>query len=195
MDPYQLIDQHIAHMCAFSPTDIEYFHSLLKVKRYPKKTFLLKEGEVSNMESFIVKGCVRSYFINDKGDEVTLQFGIEGWWIGDVSSFYDRTPSHMFIETLEDSDLLYLTPETKEQLLTQVPGFERFFRILVQRNVTALQDRLFKTIATDGAQKYLDFLKKYPTIPQRVPQHYIASYLGFTPEFLSRIRKRLASGN
>jgi CRP-like cAMP-binding protein len=97
----------------------------------------------------------------------------------------------MFIETLEDCEVLYLTPETKEELLAQVPKFERVFRLMVQRNLSSLQKRLFKTIATTAAEKYLDFITRYPTIPQRVAQHYIASYLGFTPEFLSKVRGRL----
>ena len=97
----------------------------------------------------------------------------------------------MFIETLEDCELLVLTPETKEALLRKAPCFERMFRLMVQRNLSRLQERLFQTIATTAVEKYLDFLERYPTIPQRIPQHYIASYLGFSPEFLSKVRNRL----
>jgi CRP-like cAMP-binding protein len=98
----------------------------------------------------------------------------------------------MFIETLEDCELLTLNLPTKEALLARVPKLERVFRIMVQRNLSVLQARLFKTIATSATDKYLDFIKRYPSMPQRVAQHYIASYLGISPEFLSKIRTRLA---
>ena len=124
--------------------------------------------------------------------EVTLQFAIEDWWVSDIASFHEQKPSHMFIEALEDCELLVLNPATKESLLQQLPSLERYFRLMVQRNLSSLQSRLFKTIATSAQDKYLDFLEKYPTIPQRVPQHYIASYLGISPEFLSKVRTRMA---
>lgn len=98
----------------------------------------------------------------------------------------------MFIETLEDCEILVLTPETKEELLHKVPKFERLFRLMVQRNLSRMQERLFQTISTNATDKYLDFLERYPSIPQRVAQHYIASYLGMSPEFLSKVRTRLA---
>jgi CRP-like cAMP-binding protein len=98
----------------------------------------------------------------------------------------------MYIETLEDCELLLLTPENKEKLLARVPGFERMFRLMVQRNLAQTQERLFRTISSTAVEKYLDFLNRYPAIPQRVAQHYIASYLGFSPEFLSKVRKKLS---
>ena len=98
----------------------------------------------------------------------------------------------MFIETLEDCELLLLNPETKELALSKLPKLERVFRLMVQRNLSVLQGRLFTTIATSAEDKYLDFMRRYPTIPQRVAQHYIASYLGISPEFLSKIRTRLS---
>jgi CRP-like cAMP-binding protein len=123
---------------------------------------------------------------------VTLQFAIENWWVSDIASFHEGKPSKMFIETLEDCELLMLTPETKENLLITMPCFERMFRLLVQRNLSRLQERLFQTIAITAVEKYLDFIDRYPTIPQRVAQHYIASYLGFSPEFLSKVRTKLS---
>lgn len=106
-----------------------------------------------------------------------------------------QQPSQLYIETLENSQLFILTPETKEQLLAQVPKFERVFRLLLQRNLSATQNRLIQTISKPAQDKYLEFLKKYPTLPQRVAQHYIASYLGISPEFLSKIRNRLAKNS
>ena len=120
-----------------------------------------------------------------------MQFAIEDWWVSDIASFHEQKPSRMFIETLEDCEVLVLTPASKETLLKEAPCFERMFRLMVQRNLSRLQERLFQTIAKTAVEKYLDFLERYPTIPQRVAQHYIASYLGFSPEFLSKVRTKL----
>ncbi len=189
------IDAHVHSYTSPSAADLELLHSLLEIRTYRKKTLLLSEGEICRFECFINKGCIRNYYLNDKGEEVTLQFATEGWWVSDMASFNEHTHSHLFIESLEDCEVLVLTQATKEQLLRQAPCFERLFRILVQRNLARLQERLFRTIATTASEKYLDFLERYPGIPQRVAQHYIASYLGFTPEFLSKVRTRLSKKN
>ncbi|UYQ91385.1 Crp/Fnr family transcriptional regulator [Chitinophaga horti] len=189
---FTTINQYIQQFSAFTPDEVALFNSLLEHRTVPKKTFLLQEGEVCRFEGFINKGCIRSYYVDEQGAEITLQFAIENWWVSDIASFHEQQPSRLFIETLEDSELLMLNPDTKEQLLQQVPRFERMFRLMVQRNLSRLQQRLFQTIATTAEQKYLDFLERYPTIPQRAPQHQIASFLGFSPEFLSKVRTRLA---
>lgn len=189
---FEAINRYIAQCAPFTPGEVSYFNSLLQFKKVPKKTLLLQEGEICNFEAFINKGCIRNYYIDENGAEVTLQFAIEDWWVSDIASFHDRKPSRMFIETLEDCEILVLTPEFKEELLHKVPKFERMFRLMVQRNLSRMQERLFQTISTTATDKYLDFLERYPTIPQRVAQHYIASYLGLSPEFLSKVRTRLA---
>jgi CRP-like cAMP-binding protein len=185
------INSNVCRYVSFNREELELFNSLLKPKRYPKKTFLLRAGEVCNFEGFILIGSLRKYYIDDNGNEVIIQFGIENGWISDIASFSDQEPGNLFIETLEDSELLILDPKSKESLLTQVPKFERFYRKLVEKNISTMQNRLYFSISKTAEQKYLDFLEHYPTIPQRVPQHYIASYLGMTPEFLSKVRARL----
>lgn len=192
---FDRINEYIGQCASFTPEEVSFFNSLLQYKEIPKKTLLLHEGEVCNFEIFVNKGCIRNYYIDERGNEVTLQFAIEGWWVSDIASFNERKPSLMFIETLEDCEALTLTPDTKEELLARVPQFERMFRLIVQRSLARLQERLYRTIATTAAEKYLDFIERYPTIPQRVAQHYIASYLGFSPEFLSKVRTRLAKGS
>ena len=189
---FALIDEHVRKYTNTSQHDLEVLHALIEHKKLAKKTLLLSEGEICRFELFINKGCIRNYYIDDKGEEVTLQFATEGWWVSDIASFNERTHSRMFIEALEDCEVLWLTPDTKEKLLKQAPCFERMFRILVQRNLSRIQERLFRTIATTAAEKYLDFIERYPEIPQRVAQHYIASYLGFSPEFLSKVRTKLS---
>jgi len=189
---YQQLHQYIGRCTPIAGEDLAYIDSLLEYKRYPKKTMLLQEGEICNFEAYVLKGCIRSYFVDEKGVEFTLQFAVEDWWVSDIASFHDRLPSQLFIETLEDCELLLLHPDTKERLLARIPALEKMFRLMLQRNLSVLQSRLFSTIATDATQKYLAFIERYPDIPQRVAQHYIASYLGISPEFLSKIRTRLA---
>lgn len=189
---FALIDQHVQKYTNTSQQDLGILHGLLEYRKIAKKTLLLSEGEICRFELFINKGCIRNYYIDEKGEEVTLQFATEGWWVSDIASFNERTHSRMFIETLEDCEVLWLTPDTKEKLLQQAPCFERMFRILVQRNLSRIQERLFRTIATTATEKYLDFIERYPETPQRVAQHYIATYLGFSPEFLSKVRTKLS---
>lgn len=189
---FESINTNVCKKNEFTPEEIEYFNTILQYKEVPKKTLLLQEGEICDFEAYILKGCIRKYYINENGFEVIVQFAVEDWWISDISSFHEKKPSKLFIETLEDCQLLVLTPETKEMLLQKVPKFERIFRLLIQRNLSAMQNRLIDTIAKSAQEKYLEFLKLYPTIPQRVAQHYIASYLGISAEFLSKVRTKLA---
>ncbi|CAN5802414.1 Crp/Fnr family transcriptional regulator [soil metagenome] len=189
---FESINQHVSKLISLSNDELDYFNSLLEFKTVPKKTILLHEGDICNFEAYINKGCIRNYYIDENGFEVILQFAIEDWWVSDIASFHTHTPSNMFIETLEDCELLILSPQTKEELLVKVPKLERMFRLMVQKNLAVLQNRFFKSIATSAQDKYLDFLQRYPTIPQRVAQHYIASYLGISAEFLSKVRTKLA---
>ncbi len=191
MNMFEAINAYAARYAQFTPEELALFDSLFRYRKAPKKTFLLQEGEICQFEAYIIKGCIRTYYIDETGAEVTLQFAIEDWWVSDIASFHEQKPSRMFIETLEDCEILTLTPENKEILLRKAPCFERMFRLMVQRNLSRLQERLFQTIMTTAVEKYLDFLARYPTIPQRVAQHYIASYLGFSPEFLSKVRTKL----
>jgi CRP/FNR family transcriptional regulator, cyclic AMP receptor protein len=189
---FDQINMHATKCTTFTAEELAIFDELLQPKSVPKKTYLLQEGEVCNFEAYVVKGCIRTYFINENGFEIILQFAIEDWWVSDIASFHEKTPSKLFIETLEDCELLTFNTETKEELLARVPKFERVFRLMLQRNLSATQNRLINTISKTAQEKYLDFIERYPTIPQRVPQHYIAAYLGISPEFLSKVRTKLS---
>lgn len=165
---------------------------ILQYQKIEKKKILLREGEVCKFEYYIIKGCIRTFYVNESGVEVTLQFGLEDWWVSDVCSFSEQSPSRLFVESLEDCEVLMLTPTTKEKLLKVIPKLERYFRLLVQKHMNALQNRLINTISTSATARYLEFIATYPDVQFRVPQYYIASYLGVSAEFVSKIRKRLA---
>lgn len=190
---FKHIVQNVSKRVMLTGEEEKLFTSILEYKEVPKKTLMLREGEVCRFEAYIHKGCVRNYYIDENGFEVTLQFAVEDWWVSDIASFHEQKPSRLFIETLEDCEMFFLSVESKEKLLKKIPRLERFFRLLVQRNLCTIQNRLINTISKSATDRYLEFLDLYPSIPQRVAQHYIASYLGISAEFVSKIRKRLSA--
>lgn len=189
---FNQIDQYVARCISLNESELADFHSILHHKKVKKKTFLLRKGEVCDFEAYIIKGCIKVYYLDEDGNEVILLFAVEDWWVSDIASFTDRKPSNLFIETIEDCELLVVRYEDKELLYQKVPRLERMFRLMIQRAYVVLQNRFFATLSQPAEERYLDFLKRYPTIPQRVPQHQIAAYLGISPEFLSKIRAKLA---
>lgn len=187
---FDRINHYISNAVELSPQELEYFDAALSFKRVPKKTVLLKAGEICDFEAYVCKGCVREYYIDENGAEVTLHFAVEDWWVSEISSFHEQVPSLTFIETLEDCELLIITRSVKEELLLQIPQLERMFRLMLQRHLHTMKQRLIKTMSFSAMARYQEFLRRYPSIPQRVPQHYIASYLGISAEFLSKLRAR-----
>lgn len=158
-----------------------------------KKQFLLREGEVCNRLAFVEKGALFSYSTTPKGAQNVIQFAFEGWWIADLYSFFTREPSKLTIEALEDSELYFIDRSNHEQLLAQLPKYETYTRLLYQNAYIALQRRLESTIGLTAEEKYRRLLDQYPALLHRMPLQLIASYLGVTPETLSRIRKQIAS--
>lgn len=187
---FEKIHDYLSRSVRLSEKELKIFENSLELRIIPKKTILLSAGEICNFEAYINKGCIREYFIDDEGMELTLQFATEDWWVSDITSFEDQVPSDMYIEALEDCELLVLSRQSKENLINQVPQLERMFRLMIQRHLSKLQKRLFKTVSSSAMDQYVEFVNRYPTISQRVSQQYIASYLGITPEFLSRLRAK-----
>ncbi len=190
---YELIRTNISRHISLTDEEFSFFTSILKHKKLKRKQYLLQAGDVCRFESFVNKGCLRTYSINDKGQENVLHFSIEDWWTGDLSSFFTGEESKYNVEALEDCELLQLDKASLEELYIRVPKFERFFRIIMQNAYIALQKRISGSMGDKAEDRYLDFIKKYPHLEQRLPQHQVASYLGITPEFLSRIRRQLST--
>jgi CRP-like cAMP-binding protein len=161
-------------------------------KKLRKKQYLLQEGDVCRHNCFIVKGCLRLYRISADGSEHIVRFGIENWWMSDRESFVTGQPSKSCIDALEDSELLMWTKENFELLESEIPAFKAFTDQLIARSLSASYNRIYTSISLTAEEKYLDFIKSYPDIFNRVPLHMIASYLGVTRETLSRIRSHFA---
>jgi CRP-like cAMP-binding protein len=188
---HQQILTHIARYVSLTAAEQELFTSLIDIRRLLRKQFLLQAGDVCRYESYVLEGCLRSFFVDDKGVEHTLHFALEGWWITDLESFLHHTAAQVNIEALTAVTVLQLDKPSLERLYTEVPAFERFFRILHQNAYLAQNRRILNNISLSGEARYLDLLQRYPELVQRVPQKYIASYLGITPVFLSQIRAKL----
>ena len=163
---------------------------MLKIKKLRKKQYLLQEGEISRYEYFVNKGCLRTYSIDEKGQEHIVQFAIEDWWTGDMYSFLTQTPGLYTIDALEDSELFCLEKNALEELYTKIPKFEKFFRHLLQNAFIAGQRRIIESMSLAADQRYCKFIEQYPLMEKRLPLKQIASYLGITPESLSRIRSQ-----
>jgi CRP-like cAMP-binding protein len=189
---FDLLRSHILKRIDLNDEEFTRCTTFFIPKKLRKHQFLLNEGEVSRSIAFVVKGCLRCYSVDDKGEEHIVQFAIEDWWISEPYSALTGEPSGYNIDALEDSELLLLERSAQERLLTEIPKFERLFRLLLENRFVANQRRITATLSTSAEERYLSFLKTYPAIAQRVPQSQIASYLGITPQSLSRIRKELS---
>ena len=189
---YELLFQKVKEKVSLTPEEEEICKSLFIPKKLRKRQYLLQEGDVCRHTAFIEKGTLRVYTVDEKGGEHIIQFGIEGWWVGDLYSFLTKEPSTYNIEALEDSELLLLSQSASEELVHKVPKFERYQRLLIENAYIALQRRIMTSMTQPAEEKYTRLVQAYPAIVQRVPQHMIASYLGITPETLSRIRKQMA---
>ena len=159
-----------------------------------KKQFILKADEICRANYFVSKGCMRLYFINRNGQEQITQFGIENWWITDYSSLETGQPSIYYIQAIEDSELISLNKKTMEELLLKVPKMERYFRIILQKAHTASMRRFEYMRDQTDEERYRQFVSLFPGFVQRIPQYMLASYLGFTPQFLSKIRGKKEPG-
>lgn len=166
----------------------------LRERKVKKGQFLVHEGAVSRCTNFVNEGSVRTYFIDLNGQEHIVQFAIEGWWISDLNSFILQVPATFNVQAIEDSVILELPFESLELLYEQIPKLERYFRIVTQRAFVAFQQRVVQNISMTAEDRYLAFQQKYPKIELRIPQRLVASYLGISAEFLSKIKKRLKEG-
>jgi len=163
---------------------------LFKPRLYRKRQYVLQEGDVCNQFNFIVRGCLRMYKVDDKGDIHILQFAAENWWISNIGSFHDRKPSELNIDALEDTMVLQISHENLLSLYTKAPKFDRIFRVLIEKSFVSLQQRLLQNISSTAEERYLTFQQRYSDLSNRLPQTQIASFLGISPEFLSRLRNK-----
>jgi len=185
-----LLDNILKHV-TLSTQEQELFLSKTETHHYKAKTILLNAGDVCKNSYFVNSGILRSFNINDNIVEHVLSFACSGWWIGDMYSLLSQKPGNLFIEVLEDAEVVVLSKENQEFLYKEIPKLERFFRILTENSLIAFQERLMDNLSLSAEERFEKFCSKYPTLIQKVPQKHIASYLGVTPEFFSKMKSKL----
>ncbi|PJJ84292.1 Crp/Fnr family transcriptional regulator [Mucilaginibacter auburnensis] len=171
-----------------------YFISLLHPKQLNRKQFLLKEGEICKYSAFVISGCLRGYTIDENGQEHVMNFAPVGWWIADMYSLISQRPGTLYIEAPEPAEVLLLSKVKQELLFQEVPKFERFFRIITENSLVAHQQRLIDNLSLPAEERYTNFCKRYPSLINSVPKKDIASYIGVTPEFFSRMMGKMLRG-
>ena len=188
----ELLQKNIAAHIALSGPETEEFCDLFQHEIIKKRSFLLREGEVCKFEGFVIKGLFRVYHIDKDGFEQILYFAIENWWITDIDSFTNETPSQLFIEALEDSEVLLISKKDKEFAYSNMPEIEKLFRVMTQKTHVALQRRMIDNLSKTAESRYIEFSERYPQLIQRLSNIQVAAYLGITNVFLSNIRKKIA---
>jgi CRP-like cAMP-binding protein len=192
MAAFDVLRRYLEDRAEFTEAELALVKSVFVPRTMRAGEFLQRAGDVTRYTAFVASGCLRSYVIDAKGKEHIVTFAPETWWIGDNKSALSGTPSTMFIEAIEDSELLLLDVPSHETLIERVPGYADAFRRGVVKHAAAKDQRIVSSLTASAEERYLDFVKTYPSIASRVPQWMVASYLGLTPETISRVRKNLS---
>lgn len=190
----QLI-KYFENYLPLNESERQLLESRIVSRQVKRRQALLQEGFPCQHYSFVVKGCFRMYGVDTKGTEHNIQFAAEEDWIADIGSFHSGRPSGLFIEAIEPAQILQIEKQELYFLYTNIPKLDRIFKVIVENKYVELQNRVLQTISSTAQERYLTFLEHYPKLALRLPNTQIASYLGITPEFLSKIRKDLSTGN
>lgn len=190
---YELFFRQFNEKVSLNPEEQEIIKSYLTPKKLRKKQYLLQEGDICKTIAFVEKGALRAYSVDENGSESIIQFALEGWTIADLNSFLTAEPATYNIEALEDAELVLINQPAHEELLQKMPKYETYNRLQITGAYIAMQKRLTSILSLSLEERYTNLTSLYPHIVQRVPQHMIASFMGLTPETLSRVRKKIAA--
>ena len=188
----QLLKENITKHISLSEEKADEFCELFGSRFVKKKDFLLKAGEVCRFEGFVTKGLFRIYHIDKDGVDQVLYFAAEDWWVADIDSFTNERPSWLYIEALEDAEVLLISKQDKEFAYRNIPEIEKLFRIMTQKTHVFLQRRIIDNMSKTADERYIEFIERYPQLYQRLSNLQIAAYLGISHEFLSKIRKKIS---
>jgi CRP-like cAMP-binding protein len=188
MEELDTIRQYVARYIQLTKQEQEYFVSLLRITKVKKKQFIVQPEFICKYRTYVFTGAMRAYLVDNTGQDHTIAFAIDDWWITDYNSFIFQQPATLFVEALEDSTLIQIDYNTEQLLMETVSKFEKFFRIITQRSFAFLQQRMLSNLSKSAEERYEEFIHKYPRIVQKVPQYALASYLGMSTEYLSKLR-------
>lgn len=185
---HQLLAQHVQKRVDLTQDELEFFLSHFKVTKVKKRQFIIQPDFIAKYRNYVAEGAFRAYVVADEGEEHTIQFAIENWWISDYSSFINQVPASMFVIALEDSIILQIDFESEQKLKASNHKFETFFRIMAERSFAGIQKRLVSNLTKTAEERFQEFENNYPKITHRVPQYTLASFLGMTTQYMSKLR-------
>jgi CRP-like cAMP-binding protein len=180
--------ENINKKVVLSPDELQVLLSEFKIRKVKKRQFIVQPEFVNKQRTYVLQGAFRSYVVDEKGSEHTIQFAIEDWWIADYNSYIYQTPATMFVVALEDSVILQINYEAEQKLKSSTYNFEKLFRLMAEKSAAFYSRRIVTMLTQNAEQRYNEFLDKFPEVAQRLPQYALASYLNMTTEFLSKIR-------
>ena len=186
--------EYIANFTPLTEEEQSLIRSKVKIRKFLKGQFVVQNGDICRYENFVLSGCLKTFYIDNEGQEHIVMFAVDNWWTADLGSFIAQAPADFNIQCLENSVLAQIRFEDLQQLYLDIPKLERFFRIIIEKAYVSSQKRVINNFSLPAKERYLKFRDQYPQIEQRVPQYMIASYLGITKEFLSKIRNQLIMG-
>ena len=186
----EIFKHHLEKFIELSEQEFEYIFPFFTIQSFKKKENLISEGQLCKSHYFVLEGCLRKFFINEKGAEQTIEFALETWWMTDTLAYEHGLPTDFYIQAIENSVILTINREDQELLLKQFPKMERYFRFVYQRAYGASQMRIKYLFSLSKEDFYHQFNQRYPAFVQRIPQYLLASFLGLTPEYLSEIRSK-----
>lgn len=181
---------HIKKHASLTPQETELLLSMVELRQLKKKEHLLEAGKVCHENYFVESGCLRMYLITNKGVEQVIQFAIEDWWMTDYVSFKSGLPSGFYIQAVEPARVIVINKEAENELFEKIPKLERYFRIVLEKAYSAQLNRIHYIFNLSGEEQYNLMNKRHPGFVQRIPQYMLASFLGMTPEFLSKLRAK-----
>lgn len=188
----QVLINHFKQYVPLNDDELALLDGRVSTRKIKRKQMILQEGFVCKHYTFVVEGCFKMYGVDDKGYEHNIQFAAEGDWIADIGSFHSKKPSKLFIEAIEPAEILQIEQQDLYFLYLNIAKLNRIFKVIIENKFVELQNRVLQNFSSTAEQRYLSFLEQYPNLANRLPNTQIASYLGITPEFLSKIRKDLS---
>ncbi|NCT94378.1 MAG: Crp/Fnr family transcriptional regulator [Chitinophagaceae bacterium] len=189
--PETLLFNNFKKYIQLTATEEEAIRSLVTRNKYEKGDMLSREGEVNRYTHFIIEGSVRVYYVDQEGQQHVVQLGIQDWWVSDYASFITQQPAQLQVEALEPTETYSFSYDRLQDAYIQIPALERFFRLLIQKAYASFQQRILQSLSMDATQRYESFRQQYPEMDRQIAQKHIASYLGMSAEFLSKVKKRI----
>tara|TARA_R100000353_G_C6509080_1_gene196163 strand:- start:2173 stop:2757 length:585 start_codon:yes stop_codon:yes gene_type:complete len=183
--------EYINRYLDLTPNEINLLLENITHRKYLKGQYIVQQGDICHFKSFVIKGCLKTFYVDSDGQEHVVLFAVENWWTSDLGSFFTQEPADYNIQCIENTEVIQFSFNKMELLYQKIPKLERFFRIIIQKAFVASQKRVIENLSLPAKERYIKFKSRYPNIEQRVPQYMIASYLGVTKEFLSKIKSQI----